>query len=782
MAIAATGTQTFQQRFEEARRSDFDTPQISQWRCNLVGGTLLLDLVFVCFQYRGGAPPLTEVSSGDDNIPNKRNFQLAAYPYNSLADILCISLADIPSQTGLSQVHNLYFVAYGKSIYIYTPDFPSQKIAEEPSLIFTSQPSSPRLNGYIDQRNPHAINNLVVELFGTEEVIAVVRDDGDVDAFLTRHIVQAIEIRKERGSTIGTEGDEIRPFFQSNVGISAWGLAIHTEARILATSSNAHEVRIFKFGLLQTDDSEVASNENGQGSPHHDTDPTKAHYQRKTDVTYQVLNGETNIPYITFCNTGDDPDARWLLTTDISGVCRVMDLHTLEAVQAFRFGRSFATAHTGGFDRLNAGWAVMFLDRRCFRIERDTYAALGGDEHNERTTPKVYRNGEIWDLSNTARRLDEFSQPFMLHQPQTEEASEGALRALRETLGGLLPGSDSPDSDLGIAVDESMENPESSDDEGADVDIEIDMQNEFLEDENDSGGFEVEITERAAHGQDVDQDDVEYHTAEEDGYDDADQMMLESPNTSESESEPSERIGELFVDDAEDPDDEGTEDTITYASFYNGESIVGNDPRFVHPLAPLCNSIPCPILHASVRNVYLLQPPNNKRPPQMTDTSDFQAASQPPMLGFANPLKQPIHQNFQYLRIYERLNMSTSIPSLGLVILASQKGRAMVLSLTKITQSTHCAPTMKEFDCKDRSIYAMKLEAILPFAEQERQNKRSCYPLHGIAVSPVQGSERSKNGRWRLLMMYQDHSILSYELSRRSKARDSGVDVGAVVV
>ena len=646
-------------------------------------------------------------------------------------------------------------------------------------MIFTSLPSCPRLNGYIDRRNPHTINNLIVEWLGTEEVIAVVRDDGDVDAFLTRHIVQAIEIRKERGSTIGVEGNEIRPFFQSNVGISAWGLAIHSEARILATSSNAHEVRIFKFGLLQADSSEDDLEQDGQDAAVDEdgSRSARARSQRKTDVTYQVLNGETNIPYISFCNTGDDPEARWLLTTDISGVCRVMDLHSMEAVQAFRFGPSFATAHSGSFDRLNAGWAIMFLDRRSFRVEYDICAALGADERNERTMPKVCRNGEMWDLSNTARRLDEYSEPFMLHQIQTEERSDDVSRALRESSGGLLPSSDSPDIDPDVVLHDVIEHPDSSDDGGTDVEVEIDMENESQEDEDEDGGVEVEITEPADHSQDdVEQDDMDYQTAEEDEYEDPDEAMRDSPSSSASGSETDERIDEIFVDDAEDPDDEGTEDTISYASFYNGESIVGNDPRFVHPSAPLGDSIPCPILHASVRNVYLLQPPNKKQ------SSDSPAAFHPPMLGLANPLKQPIHQNFQYLRIYERLNMSTSIPSLGLVILASQKGRAMVLSLTKITPVTHCAPALEEFRCGSKSIYAMKLAAILPTAEQERQNQRSCYPLHGIAVSPVQGSEGSKSGRWRLMLMYQDHSILSYELSRRSRARDSGVDVGAVVV
>lgn len=667
-------------------------------------------------------------------------------------------------------MHNLLFIAYGQSIHVYVPSFPSQEIAEKPSLIFTSQPSSHGLTGYIDQRNPHTINNLVVELFGTEEVIAVVRDDGDVDGFLTRHIVQAIERRDEPGSTIGIEGDEIRPFFQSNVGLSAWGLAIHSEARILATSSNAHEVRVFKFGLLRADALESLASEDGNDSSESTGESTAAGKQhRKTDVTHHVLNGETNIPCIAFCNTGDDPDARWLLTTDISGVCRVMDLRSLEALQAFRFGRSFATAHLRGFDQLNAGWAIMFLDRRSFRKEHDLSFALGVEDGVEKVLPKVHRSGEIWDLSNTARRLEEYAEPFMPRPWNAGLQGDGGAAVLLESSDALLEHG-SPDLTFDVDLSDSIEYADSSDDGGADVDIEIDMREEIDDDE--AGGIEVEINDDPMHMNE--DDDTDYQTAEEDEVEE-----LNESNPEASDLHANHLIGEVPVSDAEDPDDEGTEDTISYTSFYSGESIVGNDPRFVHPTTTLCDGLPCPVLHASIRNVYLLQPP---RKMQRGDANDSTTAFQPPMLGLANPLKQPIHLVFGHLRDFERLNMNVSIPSLGIVILASQKGRVLVLSLTKITPSTTVPPSLADFSCQDKSVYGMKIEAILPFAEQERQNLRSGYPLHGIAASPLQGTNGKKGRRWRLLMMYQDHSILSYELSRRNVTGDSGVDVGTVVV
>jgi hypothetical protein len=38
-------------------------------------------------------------------------------------------------------------------------------------------------------------------------------------------------------------------FFAENVGESAWGLAIHSQSRLIAVGSNAHEVQVFAFAL-----------------------------------------------------------------------------------------------------------------------------------------------------------------------------------------------------------------------------------------------------------------------------------------------------------------------------------------------------------------------------------------------------------------------------------------------------------------------------------------------------------------------------------------------------
>lgn len=85
-------------------------------------------------------------------------------------------------------------------------------------------------------------------------------DDGDVAAFYTRHIAEYIsskpEIpssttpkqRRKSSSSLYTESTP-KPFFQENVGISAWGLAVHQKSRLIAVSSNRFEVTVFAPAL-----------------------------------------------------------------------------------------------------------------------------------------------------------------------------------------------------------------------------------------------------------------------------------------------------------------------------------------------------------------------------------------------------------------------------------------------------------------------------------------------------------------------------------------------------
>ena len=131
-------------------------------------------------------------------------------------------------------------------------------------------------------------------------------------------------------------------------------------------------------------------------------------------------------------------------------------------------------------------------------------------------------------------------------------------------------------------------------------------------------------------------------------------------------------------------------------------------------------------------------------------------------------LKQKLPPGMYPLSRIERLNMMHQIPELGILLVASQIGRLGIVTTTYRPETGD---------------YGFKLEKIVPFVSQEDEDLRPELPLLGFAVSPVQGhapqgyspssdAPEQRNVRpqsdrkFRLLMYYYDHTILSYEISR----------------
>lgn len=127
--------------------------------------------------------------------------------------------------------------------------------------------------------------------------------------------------------------------------------------------------------------------------------------------------------------------------------------------------------------------------------------------------------------------------------------------------------------------------------------------------------------------------------------------------------------------------------------------------------------------------------------------------------------------------------MIHQIPSLGIVAIASQVGRVALLTMTKLSSHSKGEPSLLGF----------RVEHILPFQSQEHRDERPEVPLLGMAVGPVQGhglrdenicvsgtntaGDDGEGGdrRYRLLMVYYDHTVLSYEIWRRKEG--SGYEV-----
>lgn len=89
------------------------------------------------------------------------------------------------------------------------------------------------------------------------------------------------------------------------------------------------------------------------------------------------------------------------------------------------------------------------------------------------------------------------------------------------------------------------------------------------------------------------------------------------------------------------------------------------------------------------------------------------------------PLRQPFTHPIVSIRASDRFNMVKYIPEHGIVVAASQKGRAAVISLT---------------ESEDTGVM-FRVDWIVPFESQERYGDRPLIPLLGMTVSPIQGFE-----------------------------------------
>lgn len=176
------------------------------------------------------------------------------------------------------------------------------------------------------------MNHIVVGDLGNLEILLLSFDDGDVVAYYTHLIVQAIE---QRRSLRGRKAGRLLPgpFFHENVGASAWGLAIHTHSRLVAASSNRHDVTVFAFALeskeKQTDEQAQASPElwSGQGVL-----GLEMHFRSRTRTWRIVLstghdgrNSPHNIPSIAFCDD-DRGNADKVAAVDINGNTWLLDI------------------------------------------------------------------------------------------------------------------------------------------------------------------------------------------------------------------------------------------------------------------------------------------------------------------------------------------------------------------------------------------------------------------------------------------------------------------------
>ena len=248
-------------------------------------------------------------------------------------------------------------------------------------MILHPPTSSPYLEPGIDYEDSHSITRLHVDYLGQDEIILITCDDGDVIGYRTEEIQRVLNRRKE---TSDDENDfqlqePVRTFLHRNVGASAWGLAIHREARMIAISANTHKVTVIAYALAQpnhTSNGSLLFSDVEVEDCSDEEDSADFPSPRRQDHVI-TLSAQHNVPSVSFNNSGDDPFGRWLSSCSINGETLIWDLHNPEkAVRTIKLGFCASVKDPTKAPKLNPGscaclkpsnfphaiWSTLFLD------------------------------------------------------------------------------------------------------------------------------------------------------------------------------------------------------------------------------------------------------------------------------------------------------------------------------------------------------------------------------------------------------------------------------------
>lgn len=240
-------------------------------------------------------------------------------------------------------------------------------------------------------------------------------DDGDVMAYTTRSVRETIE-----NSMIDNEEElpntaTVKRILFRNVVKSAWGIAIHKAARLIAVSANTHKITVFAFALYREplrfrsafhNDREVLFNANvpdDEGSFQELSDHSEVKdvlqsirfrygpnewisaspfshliiLRSRYNLEITLEGHRNNIPDIAFCNTAADPAGRYLVSTDLNGATFVWDIWRGKILANLTSHHNLLSKYkpfkNQPQDRLapNAaselGWCVACLDPQSFR-------------------------------------------------------------------------------------------------------------------------------------------------------------------------------------------------------------------------------------------------------------------------------------------------------------------------------------------------------------------------------------------------------------------------------
>ncbi|PKC69774.1 hypothetical protein RhiirA1_377245 [Rhizophagus irregularis] len=272
---------------------------------------------------------------------------------------------------------NIMFVAMNDTIFVHRLNFNGKPSEPFKKLRYSTEPD------YTNKS--HTINAIKVGKIGNEEVLVSVDEAGDIRIWFTSNLNK-------------------NPIQFSN-NESTWGIALHGPKRLLAVSSNSHEITIFNlkesgkfFNEFDDDDDNLeSSGEESQTPRTYASVLTKiSESDALGEKAISVLRGhEHNIPNICFSACG-----RFLVSCSIDSTCRVWNIKTGELMQK--------KILTGDWSDLNDndewGWTANFVPKSAFKTVSSNCEELQHLISNPESIPSSPRSVETMDSLNLYRQ------------------------------------------------------------------------------------------------------------------------------------------------------------------------------------------------------------------------------------------------------------------------------------------------------------------------------------------------------------------------------------------
>ncbi|KAI9802805.1 MAG: hypothetical protein M1833_001404 [Piccolia ochrophora] len=664
--VQATGIQTSADRYP----TEHISPKVSKWRNNLV-------------------------------------LQNNSRCYNALK-------LTVMHQTALSQTHNLYFEVQRVLIAVFEPQYPDQILTQEPVYDFIPLVSSPSRPGYIDVRNPHAINHIVVAELGDEEILVCACDDGDILAWRIRNIVDTIQSSKAPDGTRVPPTVELAPFFKDTVEQSAWGIAVHKQARMIAVSSNTHDITVFAPALVRSDN--PADETEHQGGEAYTTHLKPNSMLARMQDHRITLSGHTdNIPNIAFYNSDDDPHGQYLVSVAIDGRMIIHRVWSGEIVADITLGGEAIPSNSDKrhFHEERRSWGVLCLDPRCFKSARGQEEVFGCIPDGS-----VHR----WDVSRGSMKLSDTSSyhtGFAFGYTYSGHGNEM-----------IAVGTDDLGSDTEVATD---------------VD---EWSNHELDEEDESeasGGEEHDEDDLALEGENL----VPAVAAQFPNVNAAQLQAMLAANEQDHLQWAGQESSDFSQPDGA-VEAQGGASSLRHFRVHNMPGKLESLPEEASVCSSALPQLPFALLHTSEKVIRLYP-----QPPMYHST----------VCGYA--LSQHLPTGAQHLRLLERLNMLLQIPELGIAIVGCQTGRVAILALTRFARSQlfFRLDAILPFDSQElRGV--RPYEPLLGIAAAPIQGRQKGSTSAGIGTRREKWKALERTRRYRLMLTYLDGTVLSYEIGK----------------